>query len=241
MAKRSNLIVTLGLIVFLVGAAATYLIVRDKGDAVAAGGNRVSVLYAAKDITAGTAGDTALSQGAIKTRAVDVSARPANALTDSSQLAGKTALAPIPEGQVLTSEQFTQTQTRIGTVKIPPGKTALAVQLAHVPGVAGFAGAGDKVDIFGVVRQGVPTPGPAAHMIMQNVEVLNVNGTTLATAQGQPGGTGLVFLLSVTPAQAERLVYLTTFEQLYFSLVPKDQAPVPPTPGSGVADALKLA
>jgi hypothetical protein len=73
---------------------------------------------------------------------------------------------------------------------------------------------------------------------MQGIQVLSVNGTTLAAAPGQPGGEGLVFLLAVAPEQAERLVYLTNFESLYFSLLPKNQAPVPGTPGSGAGTAL---
>src|SRR5919202_533588 len=171
MAKRSNLIVTLGLTVFIVGAAATYLV------------------------------------------------------------AG---------GQILTTEQFQQAQTRIGTLKIPEGKTALALQLANVPGVAGFAGAGDHINIYGVVKSAVEAKGSASvRLIMQNPEVLNVNGTTLAAAQGQPGGSGLVYLLAVSPAEAERLVYLTTFEQLYFSLVAKEQPAVDNTPGATNADALR--
>src|ERR671933_447811 len=104
MAKRSNLIVTLGLTVFIVGAAATYLV------------------------------------------------------------AG---------GQILTTEQFQQAQTRIGTLKIPEGKTALALQLANVPGVAGFAGAGDHINVYGLLKDG--PQGPTAKLVMQNIEVLNVN------------------------------------------------------------------
>ena len=75
---------------------------------------------------------------------------------------------------------------------------------------------------------------------MQNTEVLNVNGTTLAATPGQPGGTGLVYLLAVSPVEAERLVFLTSFESLYFSLVSKDAPAVGETPGSSVADALKV-
>lgn len=82
-------------------------------------------------------------------------------------------------------------------------------------------------------------PTGDARLIMQNTEILNVNGTTLAAAPGQPGGTGLVYLLAVNPNEAEKLIYLSTFEQLYFSLVSKDAAPVAPTPGSSVVDALK--
>lgn len=242
MGKRSNLIVTLGLAVFIVGAAATYLVVRnsDDGTTTTAAG-RVSVLVADKPIPAGTTGSAAVSQGLVKGKAVDAGARPPTALTDISQLAGKTVTLGVSEGEILTTDQFQAAQTRIGTLKIPEGKTALALQLANVPGVAGFAGAGDRINVYGLVKPGSDPKNPsgAAHLIMQNTEVLNVNGATLAAAQGQPGGTGLVYLLAVSAVEAERLIYLSSFESLYFSLVSKDAAPVPVTPGSSIADALK--
>jgi hypothetical protein len=58
MGKRSNLIVTLGLAVFIVGAAATYLVVRNSDDSTATGAGKGSVLVAAKPIPAGTTGAT---------------------------------------------------------------------------------------------------------------------------------------------------------------------------------------
>ena len=244
MGKRSNLIVTLGLAVFIVGAAATYLVVRNTDDGSAAtetGAGRVSVLVAAKPIPAGTTGAAAVSGGLVKGRTIEAGAKPATALTDASQLAGKTVTLGVSEGEILTGERFQAAQTRIGTLKIPDGKTALALQMANVPGVAGFAGAGDRVNVYGAIKPGSDPKMPqgAAHLIMQNTEVLNVNGTTLAASQGQPGGTGLVYLLAVSPAEAERLVYLSTFESLYFSLVSKDATPVGATPGSSITDALK--
>lgn len=238
MAKRSNLVVILGLAVFMVGAGATFLIARDSGESQPeVGPGRVAVLYAAKAIPAGTSGGNAVNQGMVKTKVVAESARPENALTDSSQLVGRVAALGVAEGQLITSDQFQESQTRIGTLKIPEGKNALAVQLANVPGVAGFAGAGDHINIFGL-QQDSPQ-GPQAKLIMQNVEVLNVNGASLAGKQGQPGGAGLVFLLAVDPVAAEQLVYLTSFQDLYFSLVAKDQAPVGGTPGVNQQQALK--
>ena len=242
MGKRSNLIVTLGLAVFIVGAAATYLVVRNSDDgSTSTAGGRVPVLVADKPIPAGTTGSNVVTQGMVKTRTVEPGAKPATAISDPAQLAGKTVTLGGSEGEIRTTDQFQTAQTRIGTLKIPDGKTALAVQLANVPGVAGFAGAGDRINVYGVIKAGSDPkqPAGAAHLIMQNTEVLNVNGAPLAAAQGQPGGTGLLYLLAVTPAEAERLIYLSTFESLYFSLVSKDAAPVGLTPGSSIADALK--
>jgi Flp pilus assembly protein CpaB len=237
MAKRSNLIVTIGLAVFVAGAVATFLIVRND-DASAGSGNGTPVLYAAQAIPSGTAGGDAVDQGLVKSRTVDIESKPANALSDPSQLVGKTAVAGVPEGALLTEDQFTVPQTRQGTLRIPDGKTALALQLGWVQGAGGFVASGDRIDIFGVVKDG---PGaPSAKLIMQNTEVLNVN-VSGQTAAGQPvsSDTKPIFLLAVTPQEAERLVYLTSFQQLYFSLVSKDAPAVGVTPGSSAADALK--
>jgi len=239
MAKRSNLIVVLGLAVFVIGAGATYLIAKDDGGSTTASGPKVNVLYAAKPIPAGTSGQSALNQGMVRSKAIAVSVKPASAFTDSSQLGGVTAVLGVPEGSVLTSDQWQQAQTRIGTITIPEGKTALAVALENVPGVAGFAGAGDKINIYGLIRPEFAPPSGTAKLIMQNIEVLNVNGATLAGAAGTPNGTGLVYLLAVSPAEGEQLVYLTSFQKLYFALAAKDQQPVGSTPGQNASQAIK--
>lgn len=227
-----------GLALFVVGAViAGYFTLRDSGSG--DGGPTTQVLMAAKTIPAGTTGSNAAAQGLVDQRSVPTSAAPADALTDVAQLAGKIAIGTVREGQILTGGQFPAAQTRIGTVRLPPNRSALALQLENVPGVAGFAGAGDRIDIYSVVRDGEGADR-GVRLVMQGVEVLNVNGTTLAPVQGQPGGPGLVFLLSVTKAEAERLIYLSSFERLHFTLISEEQSPAP-TPGARPADALNPA
>ena len=102
--------------------------------------------------------------------------------------------------------------------------------------MAGFVGAGDRVDVYGVA-QGDDAGPSRVQLVLQAVEVLNVNGLGLPVAQGQADGPGLVYLLAVTPNEAERLIFLTEFNKLYFDLVAKDEPPVV-TPGAGPEDAL---
>lgn len=236
MTTRRKLTFAAGLVAFLIGTGATYLSLR--GGASEASGR--TVLYAAQPIPPGTTGAAAVNAGMVKTRPVAARAAPPSALVDVSELAGKTAAVAIAPGQILTADLFPPAQTRIGTLRIPEGKTALALEMRSVAGVAGFAGAGDKIDVYGVVAESAPGRGAEVRLLLQGVEVLNVNGAALATSAGQPGATGLVFLLAVSPPDAERLVYLSTFEQLYFALVPKDHTPVPSTPGFGAGDGLRL-
>ena len=96
MRQRPNLIVILGLAVFVVGAAAAWLVLRDSSTSSAA--DATSVLVADKPIAAGTTGQAAVAQGLIKVKKIDIKARPATALTDASQLAGKTAHVNIAAG-----------------------------------------------------------------------------------------------------------------------------------------------
>ncbi len=239
MARRSKLTAAAGVLLLAAGAIGALRTLGD--DAEPAGSGGVSVLYAARPIPVGTTGAAAVQQGLVSTRTMSPDSAHPDVLVDTSQLAGTTSNADIPAGRLLTRADFRPSQTRIGTVHIPTGKTALAVQMENVPGVAGFAGAGDRINVYGAAENAGAEGAARVQLVMQGVEVLKVNGTNLPPAQGQPDGPNLVFLLAVSPAEAERLVYLVTFEKLYFSLVPKDQAPVPPTPGWGAVDALRRA
>ncbi len=112
--------------------------------------------------------------------------------------------------------------------EIPSGKQALAVQMPYVSGVAGFVKAKDKVNVFGTIKPNDPAPKPnlaptpVAKLILSDIEVLHVS----AAAAGVP----TTFVLALTPAEAEQVVYFQTFQGLYLSLARTDQGVVT-TPG----------
>ncbi len=217
------------------GGGAAYLQTRPSSVDSSAG--KVTAYYAAAAVQVGTAASTALAEGSIRSKSVLPTEVPADGVRDPSQLSGRVAGVVIPAGTLVTTAMFPDPQTRIGTVVIPAGKRALALEMPPMAGVAGFVGAGDRVDIYGVVK-GDSAPS-SVRLVLQGVDVLNVNGAGLPTAQGQPGSPNLIYLLAVTPADAERLIYLNEFEKLYFDLVPKSEGPVK-TPGAGPASALAV-
>lgn len=218
------------------GGGAAYLATREQ--AVDASAGKVALYYAVTPVQTGTAASVALANGSIRSKAVLPEERPADAVTDATQLSGRIAGATIEAGTTITTAMFPAPQTRIGTVVIPPGKRALAMEIGPLAGVAGFVGAGDLIDVYGIVKEGGATP-PGVRLVLQSVEVLSVNGAGLPTVQGQPGSPNLIYLLAVTPVDAERLIYLNEFEKLYFDLVPKGEGPVR-TPGTGAAGALAV-
>lgn len=235
MTRRTRVTLLAGLSILVAGGSGALLLGTHHARPATTSTAGVRAYFSAGAVPAGTAGSTALAEGRIRPRTIAPSSVPPNAVTDPAQLSGKVAASNIADGVVVTTDMFPDPQTRIGTVVIPPGKRALALELQPVPGVAGFVGAGDKIDVYGVVKADGNTP--AVRLVLQGVDVLNVNGAGLPAAQGQPGSPNLIYLLAVTPTDAERLIYLSEFEKLYFDLVPKGEGSVK-TPGAGPAGAL---
>lgn len=225
-----------GVTLLVAGAGgAAYIQTRPK--TATDGTPKVQAYYAAAPVPAGTAASTAIAEGAIQTKAVLPDQRPADGITDVTQLSGRVAGAAIPAGALITISMFPAPQTHIGTVVIPAGKRALALEIAPLPGVAGFVGAGDKVDVYGIAK--TPDGAGQVRLVLQGVDVLNVNGTGLPAVQGQVGSPNMIYLLAVTPVEAERLIYLNEFERLYLDLVPKGEGAVK-TPGAGPSSALAV-
>ena len=116
---------------------------------------------------------------------------------------------------------------------IPAGKQAVAGSVSYINGVAGYVKPGDKVNVFGTIKPGSPVPKglpttPAVKMILPDVQVLSTSA---------PAGAGnITFILALTPADAEQVVYLQSFEGLYFSLARTDQGIIS-TPGRSAGTA----
>ncbi len=237
MTTKTRMTLLVGFVIFAAGGAGAAFLGSRHSEGAAGSTGTLQVHYAASPIAVATAGSTALADGSIRTKGVDPATRPTNAVTDPTQLSGRVAASAIPAGAIVTTDMFPDPQTRIGTVVIPPGKRALSLEVQPLAGVAGFAGAGDRIDVYGVIK-GEDAPR-GVRLVVQGVDVLSVNGVGLPAMQGQPGGPNLIYLLAVTPVDAERLIYLNEYEKLYFDLVPKGEGPVK-TPGVGPSGALAV-
>jgi Flp pilus assembly protein CpaB len=119
--------------------------------------------------------------------------------------------APAPAGAVKTAAGAT-------TFVIPADHQAMAVQVPFVQGLAGYAKAGDLVNVYGEYRTQPPTAAPedpVAKLVLQKVKVLAVN-------PGADGGNA-TYVLSVSTADAETVMYLSTFQKVWLTLARDDQ------------------
>lgn len=119
---------------------------------------------------------------------------------------------------------------------IPAGKQAVAVQIPYVSGLAGYAKAGDTVNVYGNIDEkgvGVDPAPPVTRLILPGVEVLAVTGP----APGSDAGNA-TYLLALDAAQAEQVIFFAKFQSMWLTLVPKGQAPSPKPAGRSYTNAL---
>lgn len=121
------------------------------------------------------------------------------------------------------------------TFTIPEGKQAVAVQVSSVAGLAGYAKAGDIVNVYGNIQTekgATAPPPPSTKLILPGVQVLAVT----TPAPGAETGNA-TYLLALDAAQAEQAIFFARFETLWLTLVPKGQAKPPATPGRNYSNA----
>src|SRR6266513_2790619 len=135
--------------------------------------------------------------------------------------AGPAPTQSAPAGTTTTLTTAGAGQTAVPIV-IPDGYSAVAVKLDHVAGLAGHVSPGDLVNLYATVKSGASVKGlppPFSKLVLSKVRVLDVSGIA-ADGSGDP-----TFLLSLTPADAERAIFFAKFESLWAALVPAQAKP----------------
>jgi len=165
----------------------------------------VQVLVAKKTIPKDTSGEVlAKSTGSYEVAQIPKDNVLSGAITDSSTLTGKVALADINP-----NSQLTETQFGVGTGVVQdlgPTERAVVVSLGTPQAVGGQIVPGSHVD-FWVTTSGQGAGGvsrPIAKLLFQNVLVLNVGGGNVT--------------LKATPRQAGQIIFASTNDQIWLAL-----------------------
>jgi Flp pilus assembly protein CpaB len=171
----------------------------------------------------------------VETLAVD--ARKATAFQDPSQVIGQIARRKITTGAQLEAADFSTSTTGCGTIDVPQGLRAMAVQVDQVSGVGTIINSGDFVDmVVGVTGDKFPVvtidpqtdqittvPGLNATSVKMLIEGMQVLCRQLPPAPAPANGQGAapapsdnttplngqqeIVMVAVTPTQAEIVKY----------------------------------
>jgi Flp pilus assembly protein CpaB len=248
LSKRSNLLVIIGLAVFLLGGAVVLITTRSSTSSASSGS--VSVLVARQALSSGTTGDQLVAGNLVQARSLKAGEVAPGAITSTAQLSGRTLSNDVPAGQQITQGSltgFSPAQVGGGTVAgrldVPAGKQALALQVPFVAGGAQLVNPGTLVNIYVNVAKGGKADLPCTELALPNMQVLAASAATGATPTGATSvaasGPDIVYVLAVDPAQAQALIFYQKNEALYFTVIPKNQAPTSPAGCVGYQDLVR--
>jgi Flp pilus assembly protein CpaB len=230
-AKRSTLLVAIGVLVFLLGAGVVVLSLHKhaaSGQDQAASGaaSHTAVVVASTNLAKGTTGETLIASRKVSLQAVPAKEYSSADLTSLSALDQQTLNRPIAAGQAI---QPADLSVEAGVLAPPPGQESMVLTLTNAAsGLAGYLQPGSKVNVYGEVTK-LPTGAtasrfslPCVTLVEPNVEVLDVSDAvppyvSNPSAAGRTAPSTVTALVAVTPTEAMKLVYYTTNEELYLA------------------------
>jgi pilus assembly protein CpaB len=210
--------------------------------------NMVSVLVSKQDIPAQTNLDNLISGGAFTTLQVPEDALVQGAVTDLSQLKGKSTAFPILQGEQITTArlQGSSTQVEGGALGIPAGHRALTLSVEAPQAVGGVIQAGDHITLYATFDN-VSVITPSLQRLLQGtaprkIEIPDFTATVvpdvqvLKATQSSEGNAGSVLLtLALTPIDAQKVVFAEEEGKIWVALLPPGEVGTTTPPVSGLA------
>jgi pilus assembly protein CpaB len=227
--------------------AAVYLYVQGvRKDAKSTVTDMATVIVSKQDISAQTSLDSLINSGAFTTLQVPADAVVQGAVTDVSQLQGKSTAFPILQGEQITTArlQGSTTQVQGGILGIPAGHKAVTIPMDLPQAVGGVIQTGDHITLYatfedvqvisGSLKQifeggGFETKkrdiGDFTVTVVPDVQILRAVKPT----EGSNESTVLL-TLALTPEQAQLVVFSKEEGKVWVGLLPPGETgtSVPP-------------
>jgi pilus assembly protein CpaB len=250
----------LAIVLALAGTFAVYLYAHRADQRAVAATSANTVVYATGEIPAGTTWSDAAKSGQLATERVPVDATPSGALRSirSGVPGGELTNSTIGAGQIIVRSMFSTRIAKTGVLQIPGHTIAVSVMLPENADVAGFVQSGSQVAIFTTFKV-VPTGKSKAasdvgggtdlyttKLLLPRVDVLAVsqaapsdlNGGQSSNAVSSQSTNNILVTLSLSQADAERLLLAQQMGQLYLGLLSQNSATAA---DAGVANVVRFA
>jgi pilus assembly protein CpaB len=149
--RTRGLTVVMAFLLAIGATIAVYLYVQSvRDDAKGKATDMATVIVSKQDIPAQTSLDSMISAGAFTILQIPADAVVNGAVTDVSQLQGKSTAFPILQGEQITTArlQGSSTQVQGGVLGIPAGHKAVTIPLEVPQAVGGAVQAGDHITLY---------------------------------------------------------------------------------------------
>lgn len=198
------------------------------------------IVVAAQDIPPGTTlNEETVKKGLIKTTPWPKASIPAGAFSSTQQVMGKVNRVKILANEPILESRLAGEGAGL-TVRLEPGKRAMAVRVDEIIGVSGFIVPDDRVDIILTTTPlGADQSNKVSKIVLQNKRVLSVAQST-EQKEGKPQLARSI-TLEVTPEEAEKLSLASQEGQIVLALRGLGDDTAISTIGSNKRDLLALA
>jgi len=250
--RSRGLVVILALILATIATAGVFLYSRGVKQEAIAGGDLRDVIVPKVDIAANTNLDQLLSEGGFEIIQVPVAAVVNGAVTDLSQLRGRTTSAYVFAGEQIPESRIQGGLIPGGVLGIPEGHQAISVSLGGPRAIAGALAGGDRITIYATFEgislllldknflKKANDPSQLASLsqadvpvfdttvvLVPEVEVLRVSqALTEDGTVSDPSGGDITLTLAFLPDEAQQFVFALEKGRVYLSLLPPDEAGV---------------
>jgi pilus assembly protein CpaB len=258
MNRRIGLI-ALAVVLALVGTGAVYSYAHNADKRAVEATRSAKVVYATKQIPAGTTWGDAIKGDYFTEEKVPIDAAPSTAVanTKASIPLDQVATAEIKPGQIVVREMFGEKSATTGILAIPKGKMAISITLPSNADVAGFVQSGSQVAIFHTFKIGkgenssMPKVDLGGGTDLYGTKLLLPRVDVIATSQDAPsdlnGGknnnnnnnstTNVLVTLALSQTDAERMVLAQQTGELYLGLLSDSSVTAP---DGGVLNLVKF-
>jgi pilus assembly protein CpaB len=250
---RSKLIiVVLAIALGGVAAFAAYSYLSGVQRAAEAGSTMTDVLVATQDIPRGTSANELMSSGAVQLVKMPLRYIASGAISSVTSVADRILAVPVSKGEVLTTARFQYPSEAGLAFNVPKGLVAVTIPVDDSRGVAGLVKPGDRVALLATVAT-KSGQGDQTRIAIPGARVLAVGRSTGAESPKQTSsqGGGLTgsqnsqpqsantVTLALSPADAERVVFVAESGRLWLALLPTTESSATPGPGQTAATVLK--
>jgi Flp pilus assembly protein CpaB len=251
--RSRGLVVVLALILASIATAGVFLYSQGVKEDAIEGGDLHDVIVSKVDIPANTPLDQLISEEQFSVLQVPADALVEGAVTDLSQLRGRTTTAYIVAGEQIPAARVQGGIIPGGILGIPEGHQAVAVSMGGPRAIAGALAGGDHVSIYATFDdvsltilnknflKGADDPNQLASLesadvpefdttvvLVPEVEVLRVSRDDVVleedgSTSSQSASGNVTLTLAFLPEEAQQFVFAIEQGRVYLSLLPPDE------------------
>lgn len=199
--------ITIAIALALVAALLTSFYVSNYQRNVRADETNVVIYTAARDIPAGTTGESATKQGFLKKSEIVRRSVVLGSITEPEQLDGLVATEQIYAGEQITSRRFAAPSAQGIHAQLKGPQRAISVAGDKQQLLAGVLRDGDRVDMVGTFEAPEGAQLHFSRVVLRDVEVLRAPAGA-ATAEKITNDDGYAVILKVTDTQVSKLHWL---------------------------------